>query len=275
MAPLSAFRFGGYAAWLLSDLTRYPRYAWRLLVRPRRIRLHGVRLALDEETPRNVRRLLYSERYERGEARCIAAGLERDDRVLEIGAGQGFISTLCARRIGSDRVVSIEANPALLPAIRRTYELNAVTPRLLHGVLGEGDGTARFHLEEHFLSSSQRQRSPAAAAIEVPRLDAGRIVAEARPTFVVIDIEGGEAELVPLIDWTGVRKLALEIHPDLLGPAPTAAILGHLASLGFHEVRWLSTTRKKLFTRRDKVHPATRPNRTSPRDPHEPRTTER
>jgi FkbM family methyltransferase len=249
------FRLRGQAAWLIRDLTRYPRYAWRCLRRPSRIRLHGVVLALDESTPESVRQLLYSERYERGEVRGILASLEPHDRVLEMGAGIGYVSTLCARRIGSDRVVSVEANPELLPVIRRTYLLNGVAPLLLHGLMGGGGGTATFHAEDHFPSSSQQQRSTTALPVDVPRLDAARTLDELRPTFVVMDIEGGEAELVPLLDWRGVRKLALEIHPDLLGPADTAGTLEHLERLGFREVGHLSSTRKKLFVRRGGEEP--------------------
>ena len=62
-----------------------------------------------------------------------------------------------------------------------------------------------------------------------------------------MDIEGGEGDLVPLIDWSGVRKLAIELHPELLGAAGMKAILATLAAAGFEESRLLSGKRKRYF----------------------------
>ena len=71
------------------DLGRYPRYLWRLWRRPDRVRLRGVTFEIDAETSPTLRRLLYSERYERSESRCAVVALSPDDVVLEVGSGLG------------------------------------------------------------------------------------------------------------------------------------------------------------------------------------------
>src|SRR5262245_58379142 len=58
------------------------------------------------------------EMYERPELEIARVKLQRDDVVLELGSGIGFITTYCAKRIGSDRVFTYEANPALESHIR-------------------------------------------------------------------------------------------------------------------------------------------------------------
>ncbi len=236
-------------SWWLNSLGRYPRYALRLVLRPERVRLHGVWLALGAEPTPALRRALYSERYERGEARCVCLRVAADDVVLEIGAGAGFISTLCALRAGSARVTSVEANPALLPRIRATHAANGVAPELIHAVLARESGEAELFVEGEFVSSSLRARSASAARVRVPRLAVNELLHRVAPTCVVIDIEGGEAELVPAIDWRGVRKLILELHPHLIGEATTRELLDGLAAYGFLEQRAISSTRKKYFAR--------------------------
>jgi FkbM family methyltransferase len=226
----------------------------RVLVRrlraPAEVVLNGVRLEVDAATSAEIRRLIYTERYERGEARCLLACLEPGDVVLEVGTGRGYLTTLAALRVGSERVFSYEANPALLPLAARTFALNAVTPTPTHAVLGDGIGAVAFFVEEHYLSSSRDRRSDDAHAVLVAQLDARTELARHRPTVVIMDIEGGESTLVPLLDWGGVQKIVLEIHPALLGPERTRAVLEHLAREGFEEVRRLSSTRKKLLLRR-------------------------
>jgi FkbM family methyltransferase len=211
--------------------------------------LNGVRLTVEEGTSPEIRRLIYRERYERGEARCLLACLEPQDVVLEVGAGRGYLTTLAALHVGSERVFAYEANPALLPLIEATFAGNGVCPHLTHAVLGAGAGTATFFVEEHYLSSSRQQRSAEARPVAVPQLDAATELARIRPTVVILDIEGGEATLVPLFDWRSVAKIVLEIHPALLGPDGTRAVLDHLTGQGFVEVERLSSTRKKLFLR--------------------------
>lgn len=92
--------------------------------------------------------------------------------VLELGAGIGFISTYCAKRIGSERVFAVEANPVDGGNNSRNLSLNGVTPQLTCGLLGRGDGEETFYIEGNFISSSTLQRSASAQAVKTRRYDA-------------------------------------------------------------------------------------------------------
>ncbi len=233
----------------LTDLARYPRSWWRLLRRPARVTLRGVRLEIGPQVTPRIAREIYRERYERREAICLQRTLEPDDTFVEIGAGMGFLSALAARRIGAGRVVAYEANPRMLPVIRRTWQLNGVEPELVHGALGDGDGVVAFHVEDEFVESSLHRRSAAAVAVEVPRLDAAREMARVRPTVVSMDVEGAERELVPLLPWHGVDRLIIDLHPLVIGRDGVAEVLHTLRAAGFAEHRRLSSTNKKLLVR--------------------------
>ncbi len=239
-----------HAAYLAREIGRYPRYWVRLVRKPDHLRVHGVNLEIGDRVNEKIRNDLYAERYERGEARCVVTRLERDDVVLEIGAGMGFISALCARLIGSERVTSYEADPALIPIIRRTYELNGVAPTLVNAVLADHEGTASFFVEEHFVSSSTRRGSGASREIAVPQLDVNEEIRRIRPTCLIMDIEGAESELLPCMDLCAFRKVIIEFHPRTLGRERFQELLALLAAQGFAVHRSISTRRKKYLERR-------------------------
>ena len=58
-----------------------------------------------------IRAAILSGRFEAEEASQIPRIVRPGDRVLEIGAGIGFISTLLARQPRVARVIAVEANP--------------------------------------------------------------------------------------------------------------------------------------------------------------------
>ncbi|HET9067567.1 MAG TPA: FkbM family methyltransferase, partial [Amaricoccus sp.] len=66
-----------------------------------------------------IRAAILSGRFEAEEASQIPRIVRPGDRVLEIGAGIGFISTLLSRQPRVARVVAVEANPNLIDYMAR------------------------------------------------------------------------------------------------------------------------------------------------------------
>lgn len=196
-----------------------------------------------------LRRAIYLDPYEAHERSIIDKKLAADDVVLELGAGIGFISTLCAQRIGSERVHAVEANPVMAETIRETYRLNGVSPNLTCGLLGREDGEAVFYTERNFISSSTRQRSADAVAINTRSYDAQAFVDRIRPTFLICDIEGGELDLFNYLDLGAIRKLSLELHPHVIGNAETSRLFHRLLDQGFVCDFLLSSGRVYFFER--------------------------
>ena len=62
-------------------------------------------------------------RFEAEEASQIPRIVRPGDRVLEIGAGIGFISTLLSRQRRVSRVIAVEANPHLIDYMTRLHAL--------------------------------------------------------------------------------------------------------------------------------------------------------
>lgn len=244
--PDSALR---RAWWSLHHARRAPREAvrdllfeWPATALGRAPRWHarqaGVRLPLGPHTsPRVAQSLLFSDSYESAERELLERYLEPGDIVLELGTGLGLIATLAARPVGSDRVSTYEANPALIAVARETFRVNGVAPRLEACALGLDEGSMDFYVEPDFWSSSSTARSARAMRISVPVKPLDQVIAALEPSFMVVDIEGGgETELFARAQLgPSVRKLMIELHPHVVGQAAIDEMLGRLSILGFRE----------------------------------------
>lgn len=226
-------------------------YLTKRLLRPSIVSLDGVRL--DTCLPgitRQLRNRIYRNSYEWQERKIISANLSPYDMVLEIGAGMGIISTLCAKRIGGERVNCYEANPALEPIIRRTHSLNRVVPRLTIACVGPEDGERTFYVKEQLVSSSPTQRSGASQAITVPQLGLQGLLHAFQPTFLIADVEGYETELFSRVDLSSVTKMCIELHPHVIGNEATSRIIQNILNQGFSLEMDTSQGRVAFFSRR-------------------------
>lgn len=207
---------------------------------------HGVKLPVrhDALSP-GIRKQIHLGEYESKEAEIVTRRLHPDDVVMEVGAGIGFLSALCAKRIGNDRVFAYEANPALMDIIALTHRANGVTPSVINAALAVGEGECAFHLSDEFWASSASHAISGARVIMVRQLDLNTELAKVRPTFLIVDIEGGEREFFSHANLAGVRKVCVELHPTLLSDVELSGLLQHLFAQGF--VLDFSIMRKNVF----------------------------
>lgn len=194
----------------------------------------GIRLPLKHPaiTP-PIRRDIYFGEYERKEVEIIRQRLANDDIVMEVGAGIGFLSAFCAREIGGQRVFAYEANPALMDVIKQIHADNGVAPNMRNVLLGQGDGEREFFLEKDFWASSLIRSDSTTEVIRVPQVDLNTEINRIAPTFLIVDIEGGEYEFFQLADLKKVQKICVEVHPHVLGNRRISEIVARLIDQGF------------------------------------------
>lgn len=192
-----------------------------------------------------IARQIYLGEYESKEVDIVEHKLESSDIVVEVGAGLGYLSAFCAKRIGSERVHTFEANPALIPLIEATHRRNGIAPGVHNVLLARGAGECTFYVEPEFWASSTTARSGQAQAITVGQRDLNEELSRLSPTFLIVDIEGGEAEFFAYANLGGVRKICLETHPDVLGNDGISTIFSRLLADGF--VLDFSCIRKNVF----------------------------
>lgn len=201
------------------------------------IEIQGVKLPLDPEvmSPTLIEALRTGE-YERAEGKKLAKMIEPGERVLELGAGIGFLSSLVAATGQAEKIVAVEANPALIPLMRRTHALNGVGAEVVHAaVVGEKTSdTVRFTLDEDFWASSikPKKRQYLRGFVDVPTAAIGDLIRDHGPSFLIIDIEGGETDLLPHLDLSGVRRAVMELHLKEIGHRGVAAVFDCFARQG-------------------------------------------
>jgi FkbM family methyltransferase len=178
-------------------------------------------------------------RYERRERALSARIVRPGDVVLELGAGLGFLSSYLRKFTGAGKIVCVEANPNLIPYINRVHAVNAIDRiELLNGVvLPRPDGAASipFYCRRDFWASSLDPSSPFESVVSVGALSFPDILDRHRPDVLVMDIEGGELELLTTPSAGSIRAAVVETHPGHYGPDGLRAIEANFARLGFVE----------------------------------------
>ena len=232
-------RTGGKAERRLKKLLQH-------IYRPLWMDVAGVELPLrDPAITPPIWRDIYFGNYERKELDVIQRRLAPSDRVMEIGAGIGFLSAYCARVVGGERVHAYEANPSLIPIIQRVHARNGVGVEVVNALLGSGSGECDFFVEKDFWASSLVRRSPAAHCIRIQQRDLTDELRRVAPSFLIVDTEGGEYQLLRGAELAGVQKLCIEVHPDVLGNARLSELFSDLIKTGF--ALDFSLMRKNVF----------------------------
>jgi FkbM family methyltransferase len=174
-------------------------------------------------------------RYEAEECRALRQVLRPGDRVLELGGGIGFLSAFAALTPGVESVVTVEANPRLIPMIHETHRLNGVTRiRLIEGAVTADQGAEiDFYLRQHFWGSSlDPNLRRYARSVKCPRIAIAPLLKDVKPTVLLCDIEGGEGGLFDNADLSTIRDMVIELHPAAYGLDGVERILSGLAVHG-------------------------------------------
>lgn len=221
----------------MSSFSRNLRKGIRRLLNVKTITLDGVIVSTEPGSiSKQVRNGLFKETYEEPERILIREALQPGDRVLEIGGGIGFVSLLCAKICGPQNVLTYEANPKMVATIQRNYALNGIMPTLRSKAITARDREVTFFISDNIISSSLHDRKEGRAQT-VPADPLDEVIAEWKPTVIVMDVEGAETSILPASNLVGVKKMILELHPHIVGEPAIADLKTYLQKLGFLEKR--------------------------------------
>ncbi|MES2657310.1 MAG: FkbM family methyltransferase [Verrucomicrobiota bacterium] len=176
-------------------------------------------------------------RYEHMEASRLEKIIEQDEVILEVGGGIGFMSSVAALNGKTRSVEVFEANPGLKPLIEAVHAINQVEKATVNtGVLlhDPASATIPFYVHPDFWASSLSPGAGDRRKVEVPTFDINKTLERIRPTLIVCDIEGGELDLFEHADLTGVRKVLVELHQNVLGRANIKRIFDTFSFWNFH-----------------------------------------
>jgi len=219
----------------MSSLLRNLRKGLRRLTRPGTITLDGIVIGTEPAmVSREVRNGLFKETYEEPERILVRRWLNPGDRVLEVGGGIGLVSLTCARICGAANVLTYEANPAMEAVIRNNFRLNGLEPTLRTKLVTTDGRAVTFYLNDNIMSSSCYDRKMGTPRT-LPSDALDQVIAEWKPTALVMDVEGAEIEMLTASELPGIRKVILEIHPHIVGEEKPQTMLDHLRRVGWVE----------------------------------------
>ncbi len=252
-----------YAPWLPARV-REARLRWDDAQRDpaKDYTLDGIVLPHDERLISPViHRALTRGRYE-GEERTHLPGLLRDgDVVLELGAGLGVVSTLCARDERVEHVTTVEANPDLIPYVREVHRRNDVSEkaRLIHAVAlpaPEVDAMDFFVRKDIWASSLNGKIWAWDRKVSTEVVDLHALIESLQPTLMIVDIEGGEGQLFRNFSPGRLRHVYVELHKQVIGPRGVRRVFNQLARAGFAYDPAFSAHGVVTFTRIPEPAPA-------------------
>lgn len=202
------------------------------------VSISGIRLALDHDIMSNhMLEVLRSGMYERAETREISRIIQPGERIVELGAGLGFLAIAVAKLDTAASIAVYEANPKLIPLISRNQRLNGVEFQVYNQIVLPTDdaATVPFYIRKDFWASSLApQPWGYVEQVDVPVISSAEMLRRHEPTMLVVDIEGGELELFRDISLAGVKKIYVELHQKAIGPLGMKRVFEFFSSHDFH-----------------------------------------
>ena len=236
----------------MTDERRVPtwRYRLRRLFRTRFVPFDGFSLlGYGHGIPKGMVHSLARGDYENPERRAVKAILRPGDRVLDIGACMGVVSLTAARIVGAQNVVALEPNPQAAAVARGNFERNGLPVRLDRRAVGAASGHVELGIGPgSWLGASAIRSYPGGYSVPAEIAPIAALVDEVRPTVLVMDAEGFEAEILPACPLQGLRAVVVEFHRFPLGAEAVEALRQLLSRAGFTEKRELGAYGKGAST---------------------------
>lgn len=205
---------------------------------PRTTRLYGHKFDLRHPRVSDIiRRALLKKSYERPEVEMIRRRILPSDRVVEVGTGIGATALVISDIVGVEKLWSFEGDPRTLELAQHNFSLNGKQIKVEHAVLWSAPNrppSVEFSSNAILSGSSLIPRAGKEITVSTPARDLDEVLKLHRASAIVLDIEGGEIELLGRhTELSGIRTILMETHVRVVGHEANDAMLERLEELGF------------------------------------------
>lgn len=153
------------------------------------------------------------QRYEEDEKALIENYLEKNDVVLELGGCIGVISSIINSKLeNKENHLVLEIDPRKFNFLKINKKINNSGFKLFNGVLSNKKGLF-YESSTNFLSGSLTENETE-LPVESSSLKKLEMHYNLKFNVLVMDIEGGEVEVINSINLDNFNKLIFEIHFD-------------------------------------------------------------
>jgi hypothetical protein len=108
--------------------------------------------------------------------------------------------------------------------------------------------TVKFYVEPNNIwASSLLKLSETSIELNLETIDINQVIREYHPNYLIMDIEGAEYDLLPLVDFSGINKLQIELHKKFLVSEKIDFLISILNKNELFEVKYLLTDEQYFF----------------------------
>lgn len=181
-----------------------------------------------------LRKLLRQNDYERALTAAALKVTRAGDTVFDLGCGLGFVSGMLAKRRKVAAIHAFDGNPSVLTFAEAMLATNGIrNVTLHHAVLGKRKAKVPFYILSPFAASSLHpDANRKMRKIEVEMRNFKTTLAELKPTVIICDIQGDEANLFDGARLDGVRQLVVRLHPKRIGHAGMHRLFASITKAG-------------------------------------------
>lgn len=178
------------------------------------------------------------------EHHLLASLLNPETVAIDLGANDGRFAQALHDYVGCE-VHSIEALPELASALKTNDRLHAY-----HYAIAAHNGSISMNVSPNSEANSRYAVHDTTAVIEVPAVTLSEFIAahSIKPTFLKVDIEGSEIDLIESLDRESLaqfEQITIEFHdfvPEWKLKEKTKAAKKKIISAGFYCIKFSRTS---------------------------------
>lgn len=187
--------------------------------------------------PHETQISLFLDFYEKNELPVAMFFYDKDDRVVDCGAGIGVVSCVISKHAGY--VVAIEALPEMAQVARMNLGLNwCENTMIINGALVADDRkSATFNRRTLIYASSlQESHDEVDSTFEIGCVPIDDLIEKNRINCLHLDMEGGEIDIFKRVNLAPIHKIFFETHPYAYAHDDLQQVISRILSEGFEPI---------------------------------------